>query len=184
MSQVGIVKYSFLVYFSQPKSDRPIYRELHERPVRTIVELGLGDGVRAQRMIEMAASLQPDAEIRYTGVDLFEARPADKPGMTLKQAYKMLRLLDVKVQLIPGDPLAALTRAANGLTGTDLLVIGADQDPASMASAWAFVPRMLHEGSLVFLERTAKGQTRFDLLTRAEIDGLANIPKRRLRAAA
>ena len=184
MSQLGIVKYSYLTYFSQPKSDRPIYKHLHDHPVRNIVELGLGDGVRAQRIIEMAVSMQPEAKVRYTGVDLFEARPAEKPGMSLKLAYKTLKQLPIQVQLIPGDPFTALARTANNLTGTDLLVISADQDPELMARAWVLVPRMLHEGTFVFVERAVKGQTRFDLLARAEIDALSGAQKRSYRAAA
>jgi len=184
MSQLGIVKYSYLAYFSQPKSDRPIYKHLHTHPVRTIVELGVGDAVRAQRIIEMAVAMHPDAKIRYTGVDLFEARPPDKPGLTLKLAYRTLKRLPVNIQLIPGDPFTALARVANSLTGTDLLVIAADQDPDLMARAWILVPRMLHEDSLVFSERVSKGQPRFDLLTRFEIEALACVPKHQLRAAA
>jgi len=183
MSQIGIVKYSYLAYLSQPASDRPIYKLLRQHPVRNIVELGVGDGVRTQRMIEMAVAAQPDAEIRYAGIDLFEARPAGRAGLTLKAAYKMLRQLPVKSQLIPGDPFTALARTANSLTNTDLLVIAADQDPQQMGRAWVLVPRMLRDGSLVVMERTTKRQACFELLTPSEIEALSGASRRQSRAA-
>jgi hypothetical protein len=183
MSQIGVVRYSYLAYLSQPASDRPIYKLLRQHPVRNIVELGVGDGVRTQRIIEMALASQPDAEIRYAGIDLFEARPADQPGLTLKAAHKMLRQLPIKSQLIPGDPFTALARAANGLPNTDLLVIAADQDLQQMARAWVLVPRMLHDDSLVVFERTTRRQQSFDLLSRSEIDALTGASRRQSRAA-
>ncbi len=184
MSQIGIVKYSYLAYLSQPASDRPIYKLLRQHPVRNIVELGVGDGVRTLRMIEMAlAAKQADAEIRYAGIDLFEARPAGRAGLTLKAAYKMLRQLPVKSQLIPGDPFTALARTANSLTNTDLLVIAADQDPQQMARAWVLVPRMLRDSSLVVMERTTKRQACFELLTPSEIEALSGASRRQARAA-
>jgi hypothetical protein len=184
MSQIGVVRFSYLVYLSQPASDRPIYKALRHHPVRKIVELGVGDAVRTRRIIEMALALCPDDEIRYAGIDLFEARPASQAGLSLKATYKLLRQVPVLSQLIPGDPFTALARVANDLTGTDLLVIAADQDPQQLARAWALVPRMLHDNSLVFLERTTKKQRCFELLSRSELDALITASKRQLRVAA
>ena len=184
MSQIGVVRFSYLAYLSQPASDRPIYKVLRQHPVRKIVEMGVGDAVRTLRILEMASAFQPSIEIHYAGIDLFEARLANQPGMTLKAAYKLLRQLPVRSQLIPGDPLTALARVANNLTGTDLLVIAADQDPQQLARAWALVPRMLHDNSLVFLERSPKKHKCFDLLSRSELDALITASKRQVRVAA
>jgi hypothetical protein len=182
MSQLGIVKYSYLAFLSQPASDRPIYRELRQHPVKRIVELGVGSAIRAQRIIEMVVSLQPGVELRYTGLDLFEARPPERRGISLKTAYTMLRRLPAEVQLIPGDPFTALARWANDLIGTDLLLIAADQDPESMARAWTFVPRMLHEQSLIFREQSRGGQTSYERLSCSEVETLA-AARRKRRAA-
>lgn len=182
MSQLGIVKYSYLAYFSQPASDRAIYRELKQQRVERIVELGVGQGLRAQRMIAMAAGQQPQTRIQYTGIDLFEARPASCAGLTLKQAYKLLRELPADVRLIPGDPYQALMRAANDLPGTDLLVVAIDQDPEALARAWALVPRMLHPQSLVFREQVQGGERDFQQLAPAQVEALA--VRRRRRPAA
>lgn len=184
MSQIGIVKYSYLAYFSNPASDRPIYRELRQHPVERIVEIGLGSAVRAQRMIEMASSLREGAPLEYCGIDLFEGRPAQRPGIALKAAYKLLRGLQADIRLIPGDPYTALSRSANDLPGTDLLLIAADQDPESMMRAWMFVPRMLHERSLVLREETRGGQTQFEPLSRTQVESLALTARKPLRRSA
>jgi hypothetical protein len=184
MSQIGVVRFSYLAYLSQPASDRPIYKALRQHPVRKIVELGVGDAVRTRRILEMALALRPDGEIRYAGIDLFEARPASQAGLSLKAAYKLLRQVPVQSRLIPGDPFTALARVANDLTETDLLVIAADQDPQQLARAWALVPRMVHDSSLVFLERTTQKQKCFDRLSRSELDALIMASKRQVRVAA
>ncbi len=173
MSQLGSLKYTHLAYFSQPTADRVIYRALHKRPVSSIVELGVGTAVRAQRMIAMAAG--SGARVRYTGIDFFEDRPASTPGIALREAYRLLREMEVRVRLLPGDPFTVLARAANELTGTDLLVIGADQDAKAMSRAWMFIPRMIHDSTLIFVQEADKRgkPTGFAQLTVEDVERLA-----------
>jgi hypothetical protein len=140
----------YLSHLSQPAADRPVYRAVRQTPVRSIVELGLGTGQRALRMIEVATLNHPIERISYTGIDLFEARgPSDGPGLPLKEAHRLLKATGARIRLVPGDPWSALSRTANTLTGIDLVIVGADQDPDSLARAWFFLPRMLHENSKV-----------------------------------
>ena len=101
-------------------------------------------------MIEAASFFTPRQEILYTGVDLFEAR--EGPGLTLKTAHRMLRSTGARIQLLPGDPFTVLSRSANALSGTDLVVISDRQDQDSLARGWFYLPRMLHENSSVFIE--------------------------------
>jgi len=150
---VGHLKYLYLAYFSDPSAERPLYRAIRRRQVRTIVELGVGMGNRSARLIEVAQRYHAPREVCYTGIDQFEARSSSvTPGMTLKRAHRTLKALGAKIQLVPGDPWMALSRTANTLTGTDLFVVSADQDAESLARAWFYVPRMLHENSQVFVE--------------------------------
>lgn len=175
MSQLGSLKYTHLAYFSQPAADRTIYRALHKQPVCNIVELGVGTAVRAQRMIAMASGGDVDRKIHYTGIDFFEDRPASNPGIQLREAYRLLREMDVKVRLLPGDPFTVLARASNDLVGTDILVIDGDQDAESMSRAWMFVPRMIHDSTLIFLQEADKRgkATNFVQLTVDDVERLA-----------
>jgi hypothetical protein len=154
--------------------------------VRSIVELGIGFSGRTKRLLEVAGWGTSSQPLRYTGIDLFEARPAEQPGMTLKEAFAAFRSPDVKVQLVPGDPNMALRRVANSLTDTDLLLVSAGQDKDSLAAAWAWVPRMLTDKSLVYIEQPASkpGTTAWKQLTVDEVRKLGASAGRSQRRAA
>jgi hypothetical protein len=158
--------------FSKPASERPIYRAIRKRKFRNIVELGFGTGQRALRMIRVAGLSVPPDEVHYTGIDLFESRAAlDGPGMSLRMAHSLVRSTRARVRLLPGDPFGALSRAANNLRGTDLVVVSAGNDPASLAAAWFYFPRMLHDRSLVFVhDIPPEGGGTMRQVNRAEIE--------------
>jgi len=182
-----MLRYYYLTWFSQPAADRPLYKVVGNRTVRSIVELGVGKGLRTGRLLEMALKPCHAAEpLRYTGIDLFEARGDDAPGLPLKQAYALLKTNRVKLQLVPGDPLMALSRAANSLTGTDLLIISLDQTGDSLRQAWRYIPRMLHSESLVYIEQPGKksGETKFERITQIEVARWAHEAQRATRRAA
>ncbi|MFV2070296.1 MAG: hypothetical protein ACC645_25295, partial [Pirellulales bacterium] len=127
-----------------------------------------------------------DRPLQYTGIDLFESRPAASPGIRLKQAHRLLTGCGVRIRLVPGGPAEALARTANSLMRVDLLIVGNGVDGESMREAWKFVPRMLHNGSDVFVwetrrENRAAGFRRlgFDV-----VNALALQAERRDRSAA
>jgi hypothetical protein len=145
-------QYLFLSRFSQPRHARCLYRAIRRHRARSIVEIGMSDTRRALWLLSVASRYRPHERLSYAGIDLFEARPAGRPPLKLKDAHRDLIRTGVQLRLVPGDPLAALTRCANSLTNTDLLVISAGHDPQVLEPAWFYIPRMLHEDSLVFLE--------------------------------
>jgi hypothetical protein len=176
------LKYLYLAYFSKPASDRVIYRAIRKRQVRRILEIGLGKASRAVRMIAVAQRRASGEAIRYVAIDPFEARgPEAAPGLSLKEAHRLLKPTAAQVQLIPGDPATALARAANALRNIDLVIISSAYDEQSLADAWFYLPRMLHAGSQVYLESQAADKT-VDLLASAEIETRASAKGRR-RAA-
>jgi hypothetical protein len=78
------LRLTYLCSFSKPPEDRLLYKAIHDARPAGIVEIGIGSGQRAMRMLEVAAFFRPAAALRYTGIDLFEARTAeDGPGLTL-----------------------------------------------------------------------------------------------------
>jgi hypothetical protein len=174
----------YLCCFSKPASDRPIYQAIRRGGVRKIVELGLGDGLRALHMIEVAKLASCQSEVHYVGMDPFEARTeSDGPMISLKAAYQLLSGKKernpgppAKVQLVPGNPSDGLIRMANSLGKVDLLIVPAEFDSPSYARMWYFVPRMLHDSSLVFVDGAlADGQRCLRPKLREEIDRLASL---------
>ncbi len=168
MKRTSLVRMLYLTAVSKPDHERAIYRCIRRLKANTVVEFGVGTGVRSRRLMTMLLRYHEPQDVQYVGIDLFEARPSATPGMTLKQAHRLLSETGGSVRLVPGDPFSALSRTANSLTGTDLIVIGADQDRESLQAAWFYLPRMLHDQSLVMLERT-EGQGGFDILAQADV---------------
>jgi predicted O-methyltransferase YrrM len=181
--QTSLLKFAYLTLLSKPAHERALYQAIRKSSPLSIVELGVGLGTRASRMIAAAQRYRPDEPIQYAGIDLFEARTESGTALPLKEAHKRLKATGAKVHVIPGDPLSALARSANGLQGTDLLVIAADQDVDSLANAWFYVPRMLHGSSLVLIEEATGDQPRFRSLNLQDVEQLASGGASRRRAA-
>ena len=184
LSTASRLKYLYLAYFSQPKADRGLYRLLRRSKIRRIVEMGIGTAIRSQRIIAVAQRYAADEIIHFTGIDRFEDRPEKEVGLRYKEAFKLFRKTGAKSQLLPGKPYDALQQFANQLTETDLILISADQDAASLAAAWFYVPRMLHADSLVFQETNADDVRSWKEVPRLEIERLAAAQKTARRRAA
>jgi hypothetical protein len=171
----------YLSYLAKPASNRPIYRAIRRHKPRKILELGIGFGERAVRMIEAAGRFHPLGEIQFTGVDLFEARSSvDGSGITLKMAHRLLRSTGAAIQLVPGELASGLARVANSLGQVDLIVVSPRLDPNGLARAWFYFPRLMHQQTQVFLEELLPGgRTAVRPLGRNEIDTLAAVTTRR-----
>jgi hypothetical protein len=166
---------AYLRYLSKPQSNRVVYRAMFRSRAKNILELGVGDGQRALRMMEIAKMISLGDEIRYVGMDLFEGRSeSDGPGMSFKAAHQCLRVDGVRVQLLPGEPAATLARMANSLGKMDVVVLPAKLDSPDFNRMWLFMPRILHENSQVFIERVLDdGRARLELMPKARISELA-----------
>lgn len=180
MSFAERLGFFFLSRFSKPAADRPIYRLIRQHQVRSIVEIGMGSGQRTMRMLRAAQQTSPREPITYAGIDQFEMKAG---GTKLKDAYRTLKATGAKVRLIPGQFGTALPLKANELTGSDLIIIGADQPAEPGSLGWFYVPRMLHETSVVLMEERQGDKTAFRKLSRLEIERLAAQHAAHLRAA-
>jgi hypothetical protein len=167
LSAASLPYYWFLAYFSTPSADRPIYREIASGTIRSIVEIGVGGALRAERMLLTALRTHAPDQIRYAGLDLFEARPIGD-RITLKNAHRLFTGIGLKARLVPGEPLESLPRMANVIGESDLVVISADCDRSQLAQAWRYLPRMLHAKSLVYFEESSDAG--FRVLTRGQVE--------------
>lgn len=176
------LRYLYLAYFSKPVGERVLYRAIRRTRARRILELGIGDVSRTLRLIGLAERFADGAAVRYAAIDLFEARPAESGGsLTLKEAHRLLKGTLAQIQLIPGEPAKALAQAANSLGKVDLLLISVEQGDAALDGAWFYLPRMLHDGSIVFRDRRdlATGATKPNTLDHVEIQTRAGTCRRR-----
>ncbi len=185
MSTAGLLRNAYLLYFAQPAADRALYKTLKGRKIRSVVQLGIGNGERTSRIVEVLGWEGGNLPLDYTGIDLFEQRPKTAPGLTLKSAFSQLKFNGVKVRLTPGDPYSALSRVANQIKDVDLLFISADQDREALERAWFYVPRMIHGETLILAEEPAPkiGHT-FREIKPLEVQRLAAAASRAMRRAA
>ncbi|HEX3870487.1 MAG TPA: hypothetical protein VHV77_08630, partial [Pirellulales bacterium] len=72
----------YLAWFSKPAEWRLLFQHIRRhRPCR-LLEIGIGTGQRACRLIEVASAASPESPVQYAGVDLFEMRAGDDgPGL-------------------------------------------------------------------------------------------------------
>jgi hypothetical protein len=170
----------YLLHLSRPSSNRLVYREIRRQKGRKVVEIGLNTGERAIHVIEVLREFHEAKDIHYTGIDLFEARTeADGPGMPLRDAYRLLRATQARIQLVPGTAGEALSQAANGLAQTDVLILSGRIPPDQLSQVWFFVPRMIHARTLIFQESFSGSSTAMRLLNALETSQMAAKGQRR-----
>ena len=156
MKPISALQYFTWSQFSKPSNDRMAYRAIKKNKFRTLVEVGLGEGLRCERMIRIAQKYSGSSTIRYTGVDLFEERDSGEVQLKLIEMHRQLNGLGAKAQLVPGGFGNSIQRIANSHLRTDLVVVQCNQKDdvfadAEFANAWKFLPRMLHASSQVIL---------------------------------
>ncbi len=174
-----------LCWFSKPKAERPIYKFLRQHPARSILELGLNTEERTLSLIRLMRRLSPGQEIRYVGIDLFDARPNHLPRLTLKQIHQVTQKSGAAARLIPGDAISGMVRCVNQIQNIDLVIISADQDVEQMSKAWSHMPRILSPQGTVFLSH---GKSSIDVasverLTSQQMEALAAKAQKMRRAA-
>lgn len=175
MTKLGWFRRLWLNRFSKPAGERPIYRLILGVKPRRILELGLGTLQRSERVLAVA-SAAAEGGIHYVGLDRFEGRlPADPPGVTLKQAHQRLHGL-ARVQLVPGNVDASLSRLCNHLGVFDLVLISVDNDPRHMERSWFFIQRLVNAQTTVLVEtkNTAAAGSVWKPVEKSRIDELAS----------
>lgn len=176
------VRLFYLAYLSKPVGNRVIYRSIVRGRAKRVLEIGLGQGVRACRMIETMQRASHEQPVSYCGIDLFELSHGHRSaGLSLKAAHCKLKPTGARVRLVPGDPFSALAAMANTIGACDVIVIAAGHEADSLQRAWFYVPRLLHSTTQVFVEQTGDGKTPiFESLSHDEIRrrAQAGMPRR------
>ncbi len=183
VSAASGLKAFWLTWFSKPASDRFLYLSIRKRRPRQILLLGLDNIPRALQIIALAQRYHRSEPVHLAGIDQFEARPKDQPRLSLKQAHRLLRPSGAQISLIPGNPLEALSRSANSLLGTELVLISANQDLPARSPAWFYLPRTLTPSALVLREEPTAEGCLLKPVNRVELQHLAHESAPRRRAA-
>jgi hypothetical protein len=147
------LKYAYLAHFSQPRTQRQLYRLVKVHKICRIVEVGIYSIERTAAMIAVARRFAGGEQVSYTGLDWFDARPDDLSRLTLKQAHRELQATGATVRLVPGEPSRSVASIANAHQHTGLLLLSSPVTDSSLAPAWFYFPRMIDAESVVLRER-------------------------------
>lgn len=171
-----------LTMVSKPVCDRLVYKLIKKHKFRSFIELGLETGSRSELMIRVAQKYGASTNVRYTGVDQFDARPESQEKLQLIDMHRKLKSTNAKTQLVPGGIQSAIARIANSHVRTDMIVISAGYDKTALEASWFYFPRMLHSRSIVLIQQ--KPGENFRTLNRLDIEKLAEkqMPERSVAA--
>jgi len=164
--------YHHLTLLSKPAADRTVYQLIKKNKFQSFLEIGMGTGQRCQQILRVADKFS-NKPVRYTGIDLFDARP--EGTFKLIEMHKKLKAFEAKTQLVPGSVGPSIERIANSHLRTDLILISPGTQKSELDSVVSFFPRMLHANSLVLLQ-TQEGQ-KMKQLTRLDVERWAKRAK-------
>ena len=163
MKPLSTLGYYQLTLLSKPVADRAVYQLIKKNKFQTFLEIGMGTGDRCQQILRVADKFS-NKPIRYTGIDLFDARP--EGSFKLIEMHKKLKTFDAKTQLVPGPVGPSIGRIANSHLRTDMIIISPGTQRSELDSVMSFFPRMLHANSLVLIQ----SQEKMKQLTRLDIE--------------
>lgn len=185
MAVGDLFRYAARALFSKaaPTPEKELLRIAKQHTIRRIVEVGIDSVDSTAQLLEALVKQAKDAPIKYTALDLFDARPQGAPSTPLVGVYRRFIATGAKVRLTPGDLAPSLCAEANSLADTDLLLLSREASDEALTHAWFYVPRMCHPGTLV-LRRTECETTdavgEWQTIPLAEISARANYrPARR-----
>jgi hypothetical protein len=151
MSRPSWLQKIYWTRFAKPIEERQLFIELIRCPIQSILEVGVGNGQRMQRIAKLLHLSGGTSGVRYVGTDEFESARDSRGHLSLKQAHQLASHLGYKASLIPGDPSSAIPRVAHKLGASDLLIIDGGMDPAQPTAGFIgnWMNRLAHHGSIV-----------------------------------
>lgn len=185
MKPLSTLGYHYLTLLSKPAADRTVYQLIKKNKFQSFLEIGMGTGDRCQQILRVANKFS-NKPVRYTGIDLFDARP--EGTFKLIEMHKKLKAFEAKTQLVPGPVGPSIERIANSHMRTDMILISPGTPKSELDSVMSYFPRMLHANSLVLLQPRAgekmKQLTRLDIERWAKQVKDANKPAAKTKKAA
>jgi hypothetical protein len=158
MNVAKYVRYHTLAARIRPKRYRNLFRVIHERRCRCIVEIGTWNGAHAKQMIQTAAIHHPIETIKYLGFDLFEGltdellqKELSKRPPAFDEVQRLLAATGADVRLFRGNTRVTLHSAVDALRDGDLFFIDGGHSVETIRSDWSAIDRALgREATVIF----------------------------------
>jgi len=161
MAELSWLKRLYWKHLSKPVSERGLFLHVLERPLTSVLEIGMGSGERISRLVALNAKHGESKPIRYTAIDPFESNSdtsgSGRPVLSLKAAHRLLLERGVKAHLVPGEPAGSVARVAHSVLPSDLVIIDGywDRDDVQGQAIAQWLPRLCHVQSTIFVARNS-----------------------------
>lgn len=183
MKPLSSIGYLHLTKLAKPVCDREVYKLIRKHRFRSFIEIGMGDGRRAENMIRVNQKYGVSPVTKFTGLDEFDSRDESQGKLSLIEMHRRLKAFaNTKSQLVPGELKQSVAKIANSHLRTDLIVISARYQEQLDAETWFYFPRMLHAGSMVLIQH--QNGRNFELLNRLQVEKLTKTENSRKAVAA
>jgi hypothetical protein len=159
MSLKTALEYRRLLHRTRPRRYVNLFRTIHERRCRRIVEIGTWNGVHAEQMIRTAAARHRIETIGYCGFDLFEDLTEEqlrtefsKRPPAYEDVLHRLEATGAAIRLIRGNTRETLPRSADVLRAADLVFIDGGHSIDTINADWAAVRDAMSPGTTVIFD--------------------------------
>lgn len=151
MSRPSWLQKLYWSFLSKPVEERELVKFLLQQPISSVLEVGVGDGSRMQRIAKLVQLTAGTEQLRYIGIDPFEAATDGRVHLRLKQAHQLATQLGFKASLVPGDHASAIPRVAHKMAACDLVIIDGGLNPQSPAAGTvaSWMNRLSHPNSTI-----------------------------------
>lgn len=151
MSRLSWLQKIYWTRFSKPIEERELFKFLIQHPIHSVLEIGIGDGSRMHRIATLAQLATGAEQLRYIGIDEFEAAHDGRTHLRLKQAHQLATQLGFKASLVPGDQTAAIPRVAHKMAACDLIIVDGGLDPQAPSTGViaTWMNRLSHNSTTV-----------------------------------
>jgi hypothetical protein len=139
---------------SKPAGDRPLFAVVKDHRVTSILEVGIGNIERTEKLICWLDHLG-EKPAKYAAIDLFES--AVPPHLGLKEVFKRVSKLGIRPWLVPGSLATGGLRVLHTIGSCDLVVIDDPHLSLTDVQVTSILAKLIHEGSIV-MSRNATGR--------------------------
>ena len=155
---VPIVQWYYAVY-AGPQRYKNLFATIKTTKAKRIMEIGTWNGIRAEKMIAVAAKYNLAAEIEYYGFDLFEEmndqlfnEELSKRPPAESVVADRLKATGVEIHLFKGNTLETLPEVVNNLPKMDFIYIDGGHSYETIANDWKYSEQLMHDDTVVIFD--------------------------------